>query len=412
VFFPDIHASFKFCTYIAGGKGRSFDHTDMAFFLHAVDEIDEPNRAFTLTHEDFARLNPNTGTAPIFRTERDAEITRRIYEKFPVLHDHEKGKVWPVKYLRMFDMTNDSGLFRTRTELEDDGFYPVTKNQLKKGDETYLPLYEGKMVQMYDHRAASVVVNPANLNRPAQPESTSLKQYDDPSFAPQSQYYINDAQIKIYDELKYYLGFKEISAPTNRRTMIAVLLPRCGVGNKIPLLVPDEGQEATYKDVAVLLLANLNAFVFDFIVRQKLHGQTLNLFIIEQLPMIPPKVFLGKLGKTTIADFIKEHVLHLTYTAWDMEPFAKDMGYDGEPFVWDEEDRRHRKAKLDALFFNLYGIGEDDASYILSTFPIIQKQDEKEFGCYLTRDLILAYMRALKAGDTDVVVKPQALATS
>ena len=88
-----------------------------------------------------------------------------------------------------------------------------------------------------------------------------------------------------------------------------------------------------------------------------------------------------------------------------MEPFAKDLGYDGDPFVWDEDDRRHRKAKLDALFFNLYGIGEDDADYILSTFAIIQKQDEKKFGCYLTCDLILAYMRALKVGDTDVIVK-------
>jgi hypothetical protein len=105
-----------------------------------------------------------------------------------------------------------------------------------------------------------------------------------------------------------------------------------------------------------------------------------------------------------VADFIKDHVLHLTYTAHDMQPFARDMGYDGAPFVWDEDDRRHRRAKLDALFFNLYGINEHDADYILSTFPIIRKQDEAEHGRFLTRDLILAYMRALKAGDTDVKV--------
>jgi hypothetical protein len=88
-----------------------------------------------------------------------------------------------------------------------------------------------------------------------------------------------------------------------------------------------------------------------------------------------------------------------------MQPFAKDMGYDGDPFIWDEKDRRHRKAKLDALFFNLYGINEDDADYILSTFPIVKRQDEAEHGRYLTRDLILAYMRALRAGDTEVIVK-------
>ena len=131
----------------------------------------------------------------------------------------------------------------------------------------------------------------------------------------------------------------------------------------------------------------------------------MNWYIVEQLPVIPPEMFQQPLGKITVAEFIKDHVLHLTYTAWDMKPFAKDMGYEGEPFVWDEADRRHRKAKLDALFFNLYGINEKDADYILSTFPIVKRQDEAEHGRYLTRDLILAYMRALKAGDTDVMVK-------
>ena len=69
-----------------------------------------------MTPEDFTRVNPNTGTAPVFRTRRDAEITRRIYERHPVLVDRSGGeerKVWPVKYVRMFDMTNDSHLFRT-----------------------------------------------------------------------------------------------------------------------------------------------------------------------------------------------------------------------------------------------------------------------------------------------------------
>ncbi|MFO0109065.1 MAG: hypothetical protein ACK52W_00815, partial [Alphaproteobacteria bacterium] len=102
--------------------------------------------------------------------------------------------------------------------------------------------------------------------------------------------------------------------------------------------------------------------------------------------------------------FIRQVVLKLTYTAVDMEPFARDMGYEGKPFAWDEEARRHSKAKLDALFFNLYGINRDDASYILNTFPIVRNDDMKEFDRYYTHDLILAYMNALKAGDLDVKI--------
>ena len=84
-----------------------------------------------------------------------------------------------------------------------------------------------------------------------------------------------------------------------------------------------------------------------------------------------------------------------------MEPFAKDMGYDGPPFIWDEEERRHLRARLDALYFHLDGISREDADYILSTFPIIKREDEKEFKTYRTRDFVLGYMNALEAGDTE-----------
>ena len=91
--------------------------------------------------------------------------------------------------------------------------------------------------------------------------------------------------------------------------------------------------------------------------------------------------------------------------ASSVKSFAQDMGYEGEPFKWDEEDRRHRMARLDALFFQLYGINKDDAAYILDTFPIVRDHDEKAFGHYRTKELILAYMNAVAAGDLTTIVK-------
>ena len=158
-FFPDVDSRFKFCALIFGGEERRFDETKCAFFLHDIKTINDPDRCFPLAPSDFARVNPNTGTAPVFRTRRDAEITRGIYERHPVLVDRSGGRVrrtWPVRYVRMFDMTNDSRLFRTAAQLDADGFYPVEGNRWKKGEDLYLPLYEGKMVQAFDHRAASV----------------------------------------------------------------------------------------------------------------------------------------------------------------------------------------------------------------------------------------------------------------
>ena len=138
----------------------------------------------------------------------------------------------------------------------------------------------------------------------------------------------------------------------------------------------------------------------DYVVRQKIQGITLNWYIVEQLPIIAPNDYDREFGDTTAHEIIRNHVLRLTYTAYDMRPFARDLGYDGKPFAWDDEERRHLRARLDALYFHLYGLSREDAGYVMETFPIVRRQDESAFGSYRTRDMVLAYMNALDAGDT------------
>ena len=291
IFFKDVHASLKFCAFIFGGEGRRFEETECAFFLHDLETVNDPDRCFVLAPEDFTRVNPNTGTAPVFRTRRDAEITRGIYERHPALVDRsigEERRAWLVKYVRMFDMTNDSGLFRTREQLQDEGFYPVQGNRWKRGNDTYLPLYEGKMVQAYDHRAASVVVNPANLNRPAQPRDATTEEHANPQWLPAPQFWVSEDSLEWPEGLEWAVAFKDATATTNFRTMIAALVPRSSVGNTLPLLMPDANGIATYREEAWLWVACLNSLALDFAARQKVQGQHLNWYIVEQLPVIAP----------------------------------------------------------------------------------------------------------------------------
>ena len=153
------------------------------------------------------------------------------------------------------------------------------------------------------------------------------------------------------------------------------------------------------------LAANLECPVsFDFVARQKAHGHPHELVHRRAAPRHRVEDYDRQFGATTARDLVRDHVLRLTYTANDMAPFARDLGYQGPPFIWDANERRHLRARLDALYFHLYGLSRDDADYVLSTFPIVRAQDNKEFGAYRTRDLILAYMNALAAGDTDTVV--------
>ncbi len=219
-FFSDIDSRFKFCALIVGGPERTFAETHCGFFLPGADAIQDPDRAFTLSPDDFTRVNPNTGTAPVFRTRRDADLTRRIYQRHPVLVDRsdaDEDKLWPVKYRQgLFHSQNNSDLFRTAAQLEADGAYPVAGGRWKKGEEIYVPLYEGKMVQAFDHRAASIATRTSNLFRPGQPVRTSDAEYCDPGFSPRPRFWVNQREHAATHELQYLLTFKEITArPTS-----------------------------------------------------------------------------------------------------------------------------------------------------------------------------------------------------
>ena len=405
-FFPDVDSRFKFCALVFGGDEREFDQTECAFFLSDTATLADPNRCFALTPADFARVNPNSGTAPVFRTRRDAEITRRIYERQPVLVDRSGGvehRAWPVRFMQgHFNMTSDSHLFHTAGQLEAKGFYPVEGNRWKRGEEMYLPLYEGKMVQAFDHRAASITTREGNLFRPGQPDRTLEEEHRDPAFSPRPRYWVNQKESDVLQPARWFLAFKDITASTNVRTMISAVIPQVGCGHTLPVLLPSEdGMDA---ESAACFLANLNSFAFDYVARQKVQATHLTWYTVEQFPVIVPSDYDRRFGATTARDLVKDHVLRLTYTAHDMAPFARDLGHGGPPFPWDEEERRHLRARLDALYFHLYGLTREDAAYVLDTFPIVRREDEAAFGSYRTRELILAYMNALAAGDTETRV--------
>ncbi len=405
-FFPDVEKRFKFCALIFGGESRRFKETRCGFFLDDPENTMSDNRSFPLSPTDFDRINPNTGTAPIFRNRRDAEITRRIYKRHPVLVDRSDGDevlAWPIKYVSMFHMTNDSHHFCTADRLEADGYYRIENNCWRKADELYIPLYQGRMIHNFDHRANSIGFNPNNTHNPYVSIAISDAQRTDPAFLPRVHNWVPRQEVdkRLLADHKWSIAFRDFGRSNDERTMKATVVPRRGFGNQLPLLLPNSQMSA--RD-AVCLTANLCSFALDYVARQKVQGTHLNKYIVEQLPVIAPTDYHRMFGPLTAHNLVYDHVLRLTYTAHDMEPFARDLGYEGPPFTWDPEERRHLRARLDALYFHLYGINRDDADYILSTFPIVRKQDEDEFGNYRTRELILAYMNALAAGDTETVV--------
>jgi hypothetical protein len=161
-----------------------------------------------------------------------------------------------------------------------------------------------------------------------------------------------------------------------------------------------------YLSEKLLFVSCTSSFVFDYVVRQKLGGTHLKYFLMRQLPVLPPDQFTTTCkwdSRFSLGNWILPRILELTYTAWDLQPFAKDCGYDGPPFRWNVERRFLLRCELDAAYFQLYGIERDDVDYIMETFSIVKRKDEKLYGEYRTKRVILEMYdemsRAMEMGE-------------
>ena len=110
-----------------------------------VADLDDPGRVFALSPEELALINPNTGTLPIFRNRRDAALTAEIYQRIPVLWDETKrdGNPWGITFKNLFNMTDDSDLFRTREQLEREG-WRLDGNVFTRDGEAHAPAVRGE----------------------------------------------------------------------------------------------------------------------------------------------------------------------------------------------------------------------------------------------------------------------------
>ena len=437
--FPGVHRSYKFSLItMLGSSGRATGPAQFAFFLTRAAQLRDQARTFPLLPEDFARINPNTKTCPIFRTRDDADLTRHIYERVPVLvNEATEENPWNVRFSTMFHMSNDAGLFRTREQLEMDGF-DLHGNRFVNGKKVYLPLYESKMIHQFDHRFGSFegIEGRGNTSLPTPDEATYAKA----DYIALPWYWVAENEVEAalngWDR-QWLIGFRNVTNGTNERTAIFNVVPQCGVGNSMPLIF-----SSSPAHLLAAFLGNVSSLVFDYVARQKVAGMNMNFFYVQQFPVLPPTAY-------SPADllFIVPRVVELTATAWDVQPFLDDVWRDADrelraaikrqwqqnrqatggqpnsppawytpaedscphpPFRWSEQRRARLRAELDAWYARLYGLDERDLRYILDpsdihgpdfpgeTFRGLKKNEIDRYGEYRTQRLVLEAWRALE----------------
>lgn len=392
--FPGVHSSMKFCLLTLGGTERTVVEPDFAFFLHALTDLKVPGKTFKLVTEDFRSLNPLTQTAPVFRSNRDARLTTHLHRVHQVIAADEADPDWPLQLRLLFMMNEASHLFLDRLELAQEGA-SLSGSIARKGSESWLPLLEAKMTTMFDHRAADVVVSPSAALRQGQPREIPNEEKLDPTRTAEPRYWVRRAEVEsvLRDwKREWLIALRDLTSPTNERSALVTVIPRTAVGHTMAVVLPD-------CDEVCSLAAVFGSLPLDYIVRQKLGGLHLSFGFIRQLP-IPRRSSFSEpapWSRSSGETWIRSRVLELSYTAWDLEGFAADLGYRCAPFRWDPVRRELLRAELDAALFHFYGIERDDVDYIMDTFPIVRRKDEAAHGEYRTKRLILERYDALAA---------------
>ena len=412
--FKDVHSEDQPSVLIAANTERQYPKFRYAVKLHVMPS-EQSDPTVMMDAATLSAVNPNTGTVPIFRSAEDARIVSAAYARTNVfVRKSGQGDVcdWNTTYSTMFHMTNDSKLFRNKNELEEkEGAWSIGRQRYQSAAGEWLPLYEGKSVQIYNHRYASIVTPKGSLSGQGQSIHATLDELKSPDFIPTPRYWVKASEVNAIKQ-GYSIGFNDVCNTNNARSLIAAIVPQVAAGNKLPLLDGLEAHESA------LLIGNLNSIPCDYFARNKIQSRNLNKYILEQLPIIPPTAYARDFGPKTTAEIVREAVLELSYTAHDLAPFARDMGHvdaKGEvlpPFIWDEARRLTLRAKLDAIYFILYGVfdpanaaaSRDDIRYIYSTFPIVAEKETEKWGSYKSEELCLAWINALMAGQPEAEI--------
>ncbi len=408
----NIHAMYKFCLLTAGQQQDKPREVSGGFYLTRLDHLLDPNRIYKLETADFAELNPNTKTCPVFRTSKDAVLTKKLYNSAPILINEETGEnPWDVRLATLFNMATASSQFKTRQQLLDMGGLQIG-NCFDVNGHRFVPLYEGKMIWFYNHHYGEFPME--DVTRPSSIPSTHSDTLQDPYSALRPWYWVKeeDVESKLIktdseDNIlwewthSFYIGFRDVTNATNERTCVASIMPSTsGAGHNAPLVFTSRGIIPSCE-----LVSMMSSMVFDFITRQKAGGSHLNLFMLKQLPFLTPE----QIQESGYEQDIVERVARLCWFNHDLDGWMDELRKEcpteynlpEEPVIWDEAKRSVWQAELDAIFAHLYGLSTEDLRYILDpedvcgpgcineTFRVLKDRELRELGEYRTKRLVL-----------------------
>ena len=440
--FPGVASGLKFSLVtLLGKENNSRDKIEFGNGLRNLDQINDSQKIYSMNSADISLFNPNTHTNPTFQSVVDYNILKKLYQSFPIIiNDNEEKNEWNIFSIPTYNISSDSDFFINKVEYQKklSDFEERNLSTLWL-EEDYEPLYEAKFFNIYNHRSRSFVDAVARTDGAMY---LSKEKLENPSSNIIPWYYVKKRNEEDIDEKKvakkdviqrsWNIVCRKITDTLNWRTFIPSIIPNTANSNSFNVLISSLSPS---KQCA--FIATISSFTFDYVSRQKLGGTTLSLYVLKQLPIIPPEDFTDK-----DLQFVVPRVLELVYTAWDLKGFADDVwkscdedlqkiildrseananaafspnyglpkniriepgDFPRHPFKWDEELRAVAQAELDAFIAMKFKLDVEELKYILDpsisklagpnfsgeTFRVLKEKEVEKYNEYRTCQLVL-----------------------
>ena len=381
--FTAVDGRLKFVTFGTQKGGRT-DRFKCAFMEHDPERLPVIDaNALKMSVRQIKKFSPDTLSVMEFKSQRDIDVTTRIYGDWP-LFGEKIDDTWNVKFRSELHMTNDSYLFKSAP--------------------TDCPLYEGKMIWHFDSHFES------------------------------PRYWLDRDEVEealgqnAWESKHYRVGFRNIAASTNERTLICGVAPPSFHGNSLLTVTPKNRQWKGPNESEMLWIASiLSSICVDFVIRQKVSAN-INYFFIESLP-VPRGKIQNTVWNAIIARAIRLFCCDKDFarlweklfsTDWQSPDFwypesvpidsygpaheqeirrrmrdeARNLTlewgphcgvHDRLPDRRDTDDRAQLRAEIDGYVAHLYRLSRDDFAYILDTFPVLKKKEKKAFGEFMSK---------------------------
>ena len=394
--FPGIHHASKFCLTVIGPDLD--DSLELVVFARRIEHISDVDRQYSLSHSELSAFNPQSKTAPLFRTQADKNLAERIYDRNPAICSWSDQRFATRR--GFYNISTQKSIF---VELTAD---------LEQGDvdqAEHVPLYEGKMISAFNHRFGTYEHQTEAQRRQGILPQVPLSRLSDPNYRVRPRYWVPSivAKEKYKEENwnhAWVIGWRDVTSNVSERTAICCIIPKYAFEYGVFLLFGEMDTEA-----ASYLVSLLNSLVFDYLARQKFAGSHLKPFFLFQCAA--PDI--SRINPSDM-EFIRIRTIELTRTSLELQQFGGTRADVTEIYSWNPHRRALLRAELDAYYAYLYGLTRRELEYIMDpkavmgndypseTFRVLKESEIDEFDEYRTQRLVLeAWDRFVADGTFD-----------